>query len=214
LPSAGYGMTETSSLGTAIGGEDYLLRPAGAGRALPPLVEIEIVDAQERVLGPHREGEVRIKTVANMRGYWNKPEDTARTLRDGWIYSGDLGKLDEEGFLFITGRAKDLVIRGGENISCPEVEHALYAHPLVFEAAVYPVPDDRLGEAVAATVRVRPGAQLSERELQTHLAHHLARFKLPTHLWLQAEQLPRVASGKIDKITLKQTAVEKLGREN
>lgn len=210
LPSTGYGMTETNSLGAAIGGDEYVLRPASVGKPLAPIVEVAIVDEQGHRLPTDAEGEICIKSVANMRGYWNRPDATAEVLKDGFVYSGDLGKLDAEGFLFITGRAKDIVIRGGENISCSEVEHALYEHPAVFEAAVYGVPDERLGEAVAASVRVRPGAQLTAAELQAHLGRRLAQFKLPAHLFLQQEQLPRIASGKIDKRLLKQQAAERL----
>jgi long-chain acyl-CoA synthetase len=210
LPSTGYGMTESGGLGTAIGGEVYAARPASVGQALPPLVSIEIKDERGRTLPAGEEGEICIKSVANMRCYWNQPEATAEILRNGWIHSGDLGSLDDQGFLFITGRAKDIVIRGGENISCPEVEGALYEHPAVFEAAVYGVPDARLGEAVAANVRVRPGATVTAEELHAHLASRLAQFKLPAHLWLQEAELPRVASGKIDKRALKQAAAERL----
>ena len=209
-PSTGYGMTETNSLGAAIGGDDYILRPSSVGTPIPPLVSIEVRDEHDRALPPGEEGEICIKSVTNMRCYWNKPEATAQVLEGGWIHSGDLGKFDADGYLFITGRAKDIVIRGGENISCPEVELALYEHPAVFEAAVYGVPDARLGEAVAASVRVRPGARITAAELQAHLAERLAKFKLPSHLWLQQRQLPRVASGKIDKRALKQAAAERL----
>jgi long-chain acyl-CoA synthetase len=211
LPSTGYGMTETNSLGTAIGGEEYLLRPTSVGRALPPLCELKIIDAQGHALGTNVEGEICIKSVTNMRCYWNKAEDTLKTLQHGWVHTGDLGVVDDEGFVFITGRAKDIVIRGGENISCPEVEHALYEHPAVFEAAVYGVPDERLGEALAATVMVRAGEQLTEDALRAHVARRLAQFKVPAHIFLQPEQLPRIASGKIDKRLLKREATERLG---
>ena len=210
LPSTGYGMTETNSLGAAIGGDEYVARPASVGKPLAPLMRIEIKDEHGRTLPAGEEGEICLKSVTNMRCYWNQPAATAAVLKDGWMHSGDLGKFDDDGFLFITGRAKDIVIRGGENISCPEVEHALYEHPAVFEAAVYGVPDARLGEAVAATVRVRPGARVTADELQAHLAARLAKFKLPSHLWLQDEELPRVASGKIDKRAVKQASTERL----
>ncbi len=210
--STGYGMTETNSLGTAIGGDDYLLRPASVGKPLPPLVEVKIIDQNGATLGPDREGEICIKSVTNMRCYWNKPEATVSTLREGWVRTGDLGKLDAEGFLFITGRSKDIVIRGGENISCPEVEHALYEHPAVFEAAVYGVPDARLGEALAATVMVRADAEVTVAELQAHVAERLAQFKVPSHVFLQREPLPRIASQKIDKRALKQKAAERTDR--
>jgi long-chain acyl-CoA synthetase len=210
-PSTGYGMTETNSLGTAIGGEEYLLRPTSVGKVLPPLCELKIIDAEGRALGMNVEGEICIKSVTNMRCYWNKPEDTLKTLQRGWVHTGDLGNVDDEGFVFITGRAKDIVIRGGENISCPEVEQALYEHPAVFEAAVYGVPDERLGEALAATVMVRVGEHLTEDALRVHVGTRLAQFKVPAHIFLQAEQLPRIASGKIDKRLLKREATERLG---
>ena len=138
-----------------------------------------------------------------MRAYWNRPEATQATLVNGYVITGDLGRIDADGFLFITGRAKDMVIRGGENISCPEVEHVLYEHPAVFEAAVYGVPDERLGEALAATVMVRQGQQVSTHQLQEHVRSRLAAFKVPSIILLQHESLPRVASGKIDKRAVK-----------
>lgn len=205
-PMAGYGMTETGSLGSGIAGDDYLVRPASVGRALQPLVELKIMDAEGRTLGVDQEGEIGIKSIGNMRAYWNRPQDTAQTLVDGYIMTGDLGRIDAEGFLFITGRAKDIVIRGGENISCTEVENALYEHPAVFEAAVYGVPDERLGEALAATVMVRAGQRLSAHELQIHAKSKLAAFKVPSIVLLQDESLPRVASGKIDKRAVKKAA--------
>ncbi|MDD9934014.1 MAG: class I adenylate-forming enzyme family protein [Myxococcales bacterium] len=208
--STGYGMTETNSLGAAIGGDDYQDRPDSVGRALRPLVELKVIDEQGEALGTDAEGEICIKSVTNMRCYWGKPEETLETLRHGWVHTGDLGRIDAEGYLFITGRAKDIVIRGGENISCPEVEHALYEHPAVFEAAVYGVPDERLGEALAATVMVRPGMGVTAEELQQHVAGLLAAFKVPSHVWLQQEQLPRIASGKIDKRALKAAGAERV----
>ncbi|MFI5309512.1 MAG: class I adenylate-forming enzyme family protein, partial [Polyangiales bacterium] len=208
--STGYGMTETNSLGAAIGGDDYLLRPASVGKALPPLCELKIIDEQGHGLPANQEGEICIKSVTNMRCYWNQPEETLKTMRQGWVHTGDLGKLDDEGFLFITGRAKDIVIRGGENISCPEVEHALYEHPAVFEAAVYGVPDERLGEALAATIMLRGDAPITAEDLQAHVASRLAQFKVPTHVFVQRDQLPRIASGKIDKRTLKREAEQRL----
>jgi long-chain acyl-CoA synthetase len=210
MPSTGYGMTETNGLGTAIGGEEYIARPASVGRPLPPLCELKVIDEQGRTLGEDQEGELCIKTVSNMRCYWNKPEDTKATLHKGWIHTGDLGKIDVEGYVFITGRAKDIVIRGGENISCAEVEQALYEHPAVFEAAVYGVPDERLGEALAATIMVRAGSQLTEDSVRNHVAGRLAGFKVPTHVFLQRENLPRIASGKIDKRSIKRETSQRL----
>jgi acyl-CoA synthetase (AMP-forming)/AMP-acid ligase II len=203
---SGYGMTETNAVGAVIGGDDYLARPDSAGRAVPPLMEMRVVGPDGSVLGPDQEGEICMKSPANMRGYWNDPEATAQTLRDGWVHSGDLGRFDRDGYLYVTGRAKEIVIRGGENISTTEVEHTLHTHPAVFEAAVYGVPDERLGEALAATVMLGEGASTTPEALRAHVASSLARFKVPEHVWLQSEPLPRLASGKIDKRTLKQRA--------
>jgi long-chain acyl-CoA synthetase len=212
LPSTGYGMTETSGLGTAIGGDDYLARPASVGRPLQPLVEMCVVDPNGRELARGEEGELCIKSVTNMREYWNHPQATAQTLHEGWVRTGDLGAIDAENFVFITGRAKDIVIRGGENISCAEVERALYEHPGVFEAAAYGVPDERLGEALAVTIMQRAGAEpLSAEAVQAHVAARLSRFKVPAHVFLQADALPRVASGKIDKRALQRESTARLG---
>jgi long-chain acyl-CoA synthetase len=205
-PGIGYGMTETGSLGTGITGDDYLGRPASVGRALPPLVELTVTDANGNALGVDQEGEIGIKCLGNMRGYWNRPEATKETLVDGFIKTGDLGRIDAEGFLFITGRAKDIVIRGGENISCGEVENALYEHPAVFEAAAFGVSDDRLGEALAVTVMVRAGHETTMEALQAHVRGKLAAFKVPSVIFLQREPLPRVASEKFDKRALKRAA--------
>ena len=208
VPGTGYGMTETNSIGATIGGVDYLERPSSVGRPSPALVSVEIRDNDGNVLGPDEEGEICMKSAANMRCYWNKPEATAETLRDGWIYSGDLGHLDEEGFLFITGRAKDIIIRGGENIACSEIEYVLYEHPFVAETAVHGAPDDRLGEIVCATVYLKPEANATEAEIQDHVRKHLAVFKVPSHVLFVDEPLPRIASGKFDKRALQQRAIE------
>jgi long-chain acyl-CoA synthetase len=210
-PGSGYGMTETGSLGTGITGDDYLKRPASCGRALQPLVELKVLDpATGAELGVDQEGEIMIKALANMRGYWNKPIETQKALIDGFVMTGDLGRIDSEGFLFITGRAKDIVIRGGENISCPEVEYALYEHPAVFEAAAYGVPDERLGEALAVTVMLRAGHQTTMEQLKEHVRGKLASFKVPSVIFLQRDPLPRVASEKFDKRALKKMAEEYL----
>lgn len=209
-PGSGYGMTETNALGAAISGADYMERPASVGRATPPLVELKVIDAEGNKLSVDQEGEICIKSVSNMRGYWNRPEETVKTLVDGYIMTGDLGRIDAEGFLFITGRAKDIVIRGGENISCPEVEHALYEHPAVFEAAVYGVPDERLGEAVAATIMLRAGEDVTVEALRADMNARIAGFKVPAHIFLQRESLPRIASGKLDKRTMKKEAEARL----
>ena len=210
VPSVGYGMTETNAVGTVIGGSDYLARPTSVGRPIAPLVAMEIRDPAGNVLGPNEEGEICMKSSAFMRCYWNKPEETSEALRDGWLYSGDLGHLDEEGFLYITGRAKDIIIRGGENIACGEIEYVLHEHPSVYEAAVHGAPDERLGECVCATVYLRTGCSATEEEIKDHVRSHLAAFKVPKHVHFVENRLPRIASGKFDKLAVKQLTMERL----
>jgi long-chain acyl-CoA synthetase len=171
---------------------------------------VEIRDEDGNVLGPNQEGEICMKWALNMRCYWNKPEETLEALRDGWLHSGDLGRLDEEGFLYITGRAKDTIIRGGENIACGEIEHVLHEYPAVNEAAVHSAPDDRIGEIVCATIYLRTGCSATEEEIQDHVRSHLAAFKVPSHVHFVYHRLPRIASGKFDKLALKQQAIERL----
>jgi acyl-CoA synthetase (AMP-forming)/AMP-acid ligase II len=210
IPAIGYGMTETNAAGATVNGDDYVARPMSVGPQAPPLITIEIRDEEGRALGPNGEGEICMKSALNMRCYWNKPEATAEALRDGWMYSGDIGHLDEDGFLFITGRAKDIIIRGGENIACGEVENVLYEHPAVNEAAAHGVPDDRFGECVCATVYLKEGTRATEEEIRAHVSGHLAAFKVPSHVLFVEKPLPRVASGKFDKRQLVQCATERL----
>jgi long-chain acyl-CoA synthetase len=209
-PGTGYGMTETNGLATAISGRDLLERPQSCGRAVAPLVEIKVVDSRGTTLAHGQTGEIWIRGAMNFSGYWNRPDETAATLTDGWVHTGDLGHLDDEGYVYITDRAKDLVIRGGENIGCQEVESVIYEHPNVAECAVFGVPHARLGETVAAVVMPAPGAVLTPGDVQSHVAEHLARFKVPEHVWIRADSLPRTASGKIFKRALKADAVELL----
>jgi acyl-CoA synthetase (AMP-forming)/AMP-acid ligase II len=131
-------------------------------------------------------------------------------MTDGWVHSGDIGHMDDDDFVFITDRAKDMVIRGGENIGCQEVEAAIYDHPSVSECAVFGVPDERLGESIAAVVMVKPNMRLTSDDVRAHVAKHLARFKVPEHVWIRSEQLPRIASGKIYKRGLRDDAIAAL----
>lgn len=211
--SAGYGMTETNSLTAGHAGPALAARPRSCGRPLPPLVSVKVVDEAGNELPRGEIGEIWIKGAMNFSGYWNKPEDTAQTLTDGWVHSGDLGYMDDEDFIYITDRAKDMVIRGGENIACQEVEAVIYEHPAVLEVAVFGVPDERLGERLAAAVMVKPEPPVSADDIQRHVGEHLARFKVPEFVWLQTEQLPRIASGKIDKRGLRAAAVERLAAQ-
>ncbi len=199
----GYGLTETNALGTVNAGAFYLAKPGSAGQPVPAVTDFRIVDEQGGELAAGERGEVCIRSPANVRGYWNKPEATAAAFRDGWFHSGDVGYIDEEGFLYIVDRIKDIIIRGGENISCIEVEAAIYQHEAVDEAAVFGLPDERLGEIVGAAVVLREPGSLAAETLQAYLAEHLAGFKIPAHIWFHDEKLPRVGSGKIFKRQLK-----------
>jgi long-chain acyl-CoA synthetase len=138
-----------------------------------------------------------------IRGYWNNPEATAETFIDGWLRSGDIGRMDEEGFVYVEDRAKDMVIRAGENIYCAEVEASIYTFSGVYEAAVFGVPHERLGEEVAAAIVVKPGVDLDIDALRAHLAQHISSFKVPSIVEIKADPLPRNAAGKILKRDLR-----------
>jgi long-chain acyl-CoA synthetase len=199
VPGLGYGLTESNGPGATISGRFYFAKPSSTGRPTPPVTAIRIENEAGQVLANGQTGEVCIKGPTIMKAYWNQPEETARVLKDGWLRSGDLGLLDEDGFLIIKGRIKDIVIRGGENIACSEIEHALLEHPLICEAAAFGLPDERLGERLVASLRVRSDTDINTEQLQKFLQSRLARFKIPSQFLLQTHQLPRLASGKIDK---------------
>ena len=202
-PGIGYGLTETNALGTVNAGAFYIARPDSAGRAVPAVTEFRIVGEGGAELPAGERGELCIKSPANILGYWNKPEATAEAFVDGWFHTGDVAYLDEDGFLYIVDRIKDIIIRGGENISCLEVEAVIYAHPGVNEAVVFGLPDDRLGEIVGAAVVMREGIEMNAETLRDYLTERLAGFKIPAHIWFRTEQLPRIASGKIFKRQIK-----------
>lgn len=202
-PGIGYGLTETNALGAVNAGAFYIARPDSAGRAVPAVTEFRIVGEDGKELAAGERGELCIKSPCNILGYWNKPEETAEAFVDGWFHTGDVAYLDAEGFLYIVDRIKEIIIRGGENISCIEVEAAMYAHPGIHEVAVFGLPDERLGEIVGAAVVLREGVELTGDELRNYLARHLATFKIPAHIWFRTEQLPRIASGKIFKRQIK-----------
>jgi long-chain acyl-CoA synthetase len=197
-PGIGYGMTETNAYGPQNAGPDYLSRPTSCGRTVP-VVEIVVTDEHGVPLPVGAVGEIWFRGPNLIRGYWNRPDATAETIVAGWLRSGDLGRIDEEGFLYVEDRAKDMVLRAGENVYCAEVEAAIYEHPAVYEAAVFGLPHQRLGEEVAATVYLKPGARLASDELQKHVRERLAAFKVPSVIDFAAEPLPRNASGKILK---------------
>ena len=197
-PTIGYGMTETNAYGPQNSGEDYLRRPTSTGRGTP-ILSLEVRDPDGATLPAGELGEIWMGGPHLIRGYWNRPEATAETIVDGWLRTGDLGRLDSDGFLYIEDRAKDMVLRGGENVYCAEVEAAIYEHPAVYEAAVYGLPHERLGEEVAATIRVKDGRELDMAGLRSWLAEHLAAYKVPSRIRFTTSELPRNASGKILK---------------
>jgi long-chain acyl-CoA synthetase len=168
-----------------------------------PTVEVRIASPDGEVLGPFETGEVQVKGPIIMPGYWGKPEATAESITDGWLHTGDLGHLDDEGFLFITDRAKDVIIRGGENIYSVEIENRLVDHPDIVEAAVFGVPHPELGEEVKAIVHPTPGKTLTEQEVREWVREGLADFKVPTYVELRDDPLPRNPSGKILKAALR-----------
>ncbi len=201
-PTIGYGMTETNAYGPQNSGDDYVRKPCSTGRVVP-IMEIRVVDEKGRNVPTGEVGEICFRGANLFRGYWGRPEATAEALVDGWLRSGDLGRLDDEGFVTIEDRKKDMVLRGGENVYCAEVEAALYEHPGVHEAAVFGMPHARLGEEVAAAVVAKSGAVLDEDELRVHVAARIAAFKVPSVWTIRAERLPRTATGKILKRELR-----------
>ncbi len=204
LPGNGWGMTETMATVTQHVGEDYLARPTSCGAPVP-VADLKIMaddGVTERPVG--EVGELWARGPMIVRGYWNAPEETAKTFVDGWVRTGDLARLDEEGFCTIVDRAKDIIIRGGENIYSIEVEDVLYAHPSVTDAALVGVPDPALGEVPAAVVHLCPGCEASEAELQAFVRARLAAFKVPVAVRFSDTVLPRNANGKILKSELRQ----------
>jgi acyl-CoA synthetase (AMP-forming)/AMP-acid ligase II len=211
IPGLGYGLTETNAIGAIISGKFYEAKPHSTGRPTPPVSAIKIFDDGGNELGPNEVGEICFKGPTIMKGYWNMPEATAEVIKDGWFYTGDIGLLDDLGFLVILDRAKDIVIRGGENIGCAEVEYAIAEHPSVNEVSVYGIPDERLGEVPAATVMIKHNSKLTPEELRGFLKEKIATFKVPEKFYFQYDQLPRIASGKIAKKELRRLTIEKLG---
>jgi long-chain acyl-CoA synthetase len=207
-PGNGWGMTETSATVTSHGAEDYEHRPDSCGPAVP-VSDLKVMNVEgTETLPAGAVGELWASGPQVVKGYWNKPEATAQTFHDGWVRTGDLARVDEEGFCFIIDRAKDMLIRGGENIYCIEVENVLYDHPAVMDAALVGVPHKTLGEEPAAVVTLKPGAEATEQELRAFVAERLAAFKVPIKVVFWHETLPRNANGKIMKNELKKLFVE------
>ena len=200
-PATGWGMTETSATFTHFGGRDYEQRPESCGLA-PPIGEVKVVGANGQSLPAGEVGELWARGPNVVKGYWNKPEATAHTFVDGWVVTGDLARIDEEGFVYIVDRAKDMIIRGGENIYCTEVESVLYQHPAVMDCALVPAPHKTLGEEPAAVVCLTPGKAASEDELKAWVAGRLAAYNTPVKVVFWPEPLPRNPNGKILKTEL------------
>jgi long-chain acyl-CoA synthetase len=200
--SNGYGLTETSSLSTMNSGDDYVAKPDSVGPPVP-VVTVKVVDENGDELAVGHVGELWIKGPNVVKGYWNKPEATAQTFSAGWLHTGDVARIDGEGFVYIVDRAKDVLIRGGENIYSVEIESVLYEHPAVAEVAVIGIPHPILGEEVGAAVRLRPGTTATEADLREHVGVHLAAFKVPVKIWFLDEELPRNPAGKIVKRDLR-----------
>jgi long-chain acyl-CoA synthetase len=201
-PGQGWGMTETSATAVSNGAEDYIRKPASTG-VTSATGEAKIVNADGQELPRGEVGELWYKGPIVVRGYWQNEKATAETFVDGWVKTGDLAKMDEEGFIYIVDRAKDMLIRGGENIYCVEVENALYDHPAVMDAAVVGKPHKTLGEEPLAVVHLKPGMAATSDELRHHCAQKIAAFKVPVEVVFWPETLPRNANGKIIKRELK-----------
>lgn len=221
-PGQVYGLTETNSVATSNSSDNYRKRPGSCGKAFP-VVDIQIWKDNEsrpglRELPTNTPGRVMIRGVTLMKEYWNKPKETSQVItRDGWFDSGDIGRLDEEGYLYIMDRAKDMIIRGGENISCAEVEAAVYHHPAVNEAAAFGVPHPTLGEEVGIAIYLKQSTSpndISLPNLATLCEQHIAKFKIPTKLFLLSEPLPKNASGKILKRELRKSLLESPSGDN
>lgn len=203
-PLLGYGLTETNGVGCGNLGDNYLEKPLSTGPASKPLVNLAIMDDAGDALPQGQIGEVCIRSIANFEGYWNRPDATRDAFtKDHYFRTGDLGYLDEDGYLFIVDRKKDIIIRGGENISCQEVEAAIYEHPDAKECAVFGLPDERLGEVVGAVVWMTPDSRVDAEALTAFLSERLAAFKVPLKIWLASSALPKLGSEKIDKVSLR-----------
>ncbi|CAN5844645.1 class I adenylate-forming enzyme family protein [soil metagenome] len=203
-PNTGYGMTETCGIITSVSADFFFDKPDSCGPAMPTF-EARCVDDDGQTVPPGHVGELWVKGAPVIKGYLNRPDATAESITNGWLHTGDVARIDEDGFIFIVDRKKDMVLRGGENVYCAEVEATAYRHPAVAEACVFGVPDDRLGEEVGAAVLLRPGHTLTADELRAHCAALAARHKAPRYVWFLDEAIPRNASGKFLKRALRES---------
>ncbi len=209
VPSTGYGLTETHGIVTANSSAMYLAKPASCGPVVPTCDAV-VRDQMGNDLPQGEAGVLWVKGPIIIKGYLNKPEATAEAIQDGWFNTGDIAYIDRDGFVFIVDRVKDMVLRGGENVYCSDVESAIYEHPAVAEAAAFSVPDERLGEEVGMAVVLQDGASLDEDEARSFLAERIAEYKIPRYFWFLDDHLPRNANGKFVKRTLKEQLLETL----
>ena len=203
-PNTGYGMTETCGIITAVAGDFFVDKPSSCGRAMPTF-ETRIVGEDGQVLAPGEPGELWVRGAPVIKGYINRPDATAESITDGWLHTGDVAYIDDDGFIFLVDRKKDMVLRGGENIYCAEVEATIHQHAAVAECCVFGVPDPRLGEEVGVALVPRPGETLTAEILREHLSGLVARHKIPRYVWILDTPLPRNASGKFLKRELRES---------
>lgn len=206
-PQLGYGMTETNAFGPGNAGSAYVSHPTSTGRASLPMI-IEIRDENLQPVPTGKSGEIWFYGPMLIRGYWNRPDATTETIVDGWLRSGDLGHVDDDHFLYVEDRVKDMILRAGENIYGAEVESAIYDHPAVHEAAVFGVPHERLGEEVAVAILPNDGMKLTAAEVWSFLDGKIAKFKIPSHIVIMNDPLPRNAAGKFVKRELRDQVVK------
>jgi acyl-CoA synthetase (AMP-forming)/AMP-acid ligase II len=203
-PALGYGLTETNAAGCANYWGNYAAKPASTGRPQRPIIELAILGPADRHLPAGEVGEIAFRSAANIKGYWHNKSATEEAFTsDGWLRTGDVGYVDEDGYLFIVDRKKEIIIRGGENISSAEVEAECYACPSIAEVAVFAAPDERLGEVPVAVIHLKNGERFTEDELRAFLDGRLAKFKIPERIVVSGEPLPKLGTGKIDRRALK-----------
>ena len=201
-PNTGYGMTETSGIITSISGDFFVDKPASCGRAMPTF-EVKVMNDEGQELPPGQPGELWVRGSSVIKGYINRPDATAESITDGWLHTGDVAYLDDDQFIYLVDRKKDMVLRGGENIYCAEVESAVHQHAGVAECSVFGVADPRLGEEVGAAVVLRPGERVTPAALREHCSAIIAKHKIPRYIWLLDQPLPRNANGKYLKRELR-----------
>jgi len=202
-PGQGYGMTEVCGIISALAGDYFVDKPHSAGVVMP-VFEVKAVDADDNAVPLGETGEICVRGAQVIKGYLNRPEATEETIVDGWLHTGDIGYLDENNFVYLVDRAKDMVLRGGENVYCTEVETALFKHEAVAECAVFSVPDERLGEEVGAAIFPAQDSHPTADEIREFCKNLLSPFKIPRYIWIMDEPLPRNASGKFVKKELQQ----------